>query len=259
MSEDQQFDKLHQAISADNEDALKSAISAGFNINSRDNHGRTLLMFAAEEGRSRIVRTLIGAGAKVDVRDQMNFHDGGGKTALHRAVARKSPKIVDILLNAGAKVDVADKGKQTPLALAIAQNDIDVATKLLEAGADPNGSGKTVTPLHTAVALESVEAVRLLLRHAADPNHPSDAHSPCLITAAFFGPVETCRLLLAAGAKADAKDSDGKTALESINKNIGPQAWKILPPAEVEKLEQALCDREQIRAMLVESGRLGVR
>ena len=254
MKVELQFEKLQKAISADDEDALKSAIAAGIDINSKDYHGRTLLMFAAEEGRTGIVKMLIRAKAKLDVRDQMNFHDGGGKTALHRAVANRHADIADMLIGVGAKVDVADKVGQTPLELAISNNDLLIAEKLLKAGADPNGSGKTVSPLSTAVALKSVEAVRLLLKYKADPNHPADAHRPVLASAAFWGPAEACRLLIEAGAKIDAKDADGKTALDRLNKTIDPQAWKILPPAEVEKLKCAVQDREQIKAMLFEAG-----
>ena len=142
-----QFEKLRQAINEGNESAIKAALADGFKVNSKNQFGETLLMVAAEAGKTCIVEMLIAAKAKLDTRDQFNFHDGGGKTALHRAVANRHLEIVQALLSASAKVDVADKSANTALALAVENNDLAIAELLLKAGANPNGSGRTTTPL----------------------------------------------------------------------------------------------------------------
>ena len=253
MKDETQFDKLHRAITEGNEDVIKAAVAERFDVNSKDYHGRTLLMFAADEGKKHLVETLISAGAKLDVRDQMNFHDGGGKTALHRAVANRHAEVVSILIAAGAKVDVADKNQGTALELAVNNNDLLMVETLLKAGANPNGSGKTMTPLSTAVALKLDGAVRLLLTYRADPNHSADARYPVLSSAAFWGLPEICRMLIEAGANVNAKDSDSMTALEGINKTVDPSAWKALQAEEVEILKQAVHKREEIKAMLNEA------
>ena len=224
-------------------------------MNAKDGFGQTLLMFAAEAGKENIVELLIAAKAKLDTRDQFSYLDDGGKTALHRAVEKRHFKVVNMLLGAGAKVDVVDKMTKTPLEYAIGNKDLEMAEMLLKAGANPNGSGKTSTPISSAAALKSSEAVELLLRYEADPNHPADVNWPVLGYAALLDMVESCRLLLNAGANVNAKNSDGRTAFEIIDKPVDPVVWKRLTAAQAEELKQALQKREEIKAMLIEAAK----
>lgn len=249
------FAKLQQFIKQGDETTIKAALAEGFKVNSKNQFGETLLMVAAEAGKLNIIELLIMAKAKLDTRDQFNFHDGGGKTALHRAVANRHIKVVEVLLAAGAKIDVADKGGRPPLVLAIQNKDLEMAELLLKAGANPNGSGKDLTPLSDAVALKSAELVELLLKYGADPNHPADERDPVLGTAALWDMVESCCLLLKAGAKVNAKDSGGRTAFEIINKPVDPTVWKRLTTEQAEKLRHALQRREEIKAMLLEAAK----
>ena len=146
MNDEAQRNQLQQAVCAGNEDALMSALAAGFKVNAKDGFGQTLLMLAAEAGKEKITELLIAAKANLDTRDQFSYLDGGGKTALHRAVENRHVKVVNMLLDAGAKVDVVDKMARTPLEFAIGNKDLEIAETLLKAGANPNGSGKATTP-----------------------------------------------------------------------------------------------------------------
>ena len=60
------YEEWKRQISEGNEGAIKTALGNGFKVNSKDYLGRTLLMFAAEEGQTEIVKILIAAGAKLD-------------------------------------------------------------------------------------------------------------------------------------------------------------------------------------------------
>jgi len=221
-----EFEHVSQAIKAGNREAVHAAIAAGFNVNTKDHLGRTLLMFAAECGQVDIVNILIAAGAKLDLRDQLHVDSGGGRSALHRAVANHHAEIVRNLLSAGAKVDVVDKSKETPLVYAVGEEDVEIAELLLKAGANPNGSEKVPTPLSGATALGDLRTVKLLLQHGANPNHPADARSPVLQGVLPWGYVEICRELIAAGANVNAKDTeDGRTALDIINFAIENDLW----------------------------------
>lgn len=253
MTDEIQLNRLHQAVRDGDEEFIRRSLDCGFKVNSKDDFGQTLLMIAADHGRENIVGILIAAKAKLDIRDQMSYHDNGGRTALHRAVANRHIQVVNVLLDAGAKVDVVDKMAWTPLELAIGNTDLVIAEILLKAGANPNGSGKTVTPLSSAVALKSEVLVELLLKYGADPNHPADERDPVLGTAALWDMVKSCRLLLEAGAKVNAKDSGGRTAFEIINKPVDSTALKRVTAEQAEKLKQALQRREEIKAMLIEA------
>lgn len=95
---------------------------------------------------------------------------------------------------------------------------------LLEAGADPNGSGFS-PPIHRAVELPDPAILQLLLRSGANPN-PRDANgSPPLSKAAENGLDQHAALLIKTGASLDAVDSKGLTPLDrAIHRARGDQA-----------------------------------
>ncbi|KAK5718347.1 hypothetical protein LTR15_008074 [Elasticomyces elasticus] len=69
------------------------------------------------------------------------------------------------------------------------------------------------TPLHFAAARGDLNAVLTLLRHGADPNLTTDALWTPLIEAAMSSNHRTLRPLLMAGARIDAQNKAGQTAL----------------------------------------------
>jgi len=88
---------------------VKSMLSAGMNVNSKNTAGRTALMGAAYFGNRSIVKDLVVEGVDVNLADEQ------GKTALMLAVANKRLKVIEVLLNAGADVTLADKKEKTAL------------------------------------------------------------------------------------------------------------------------------------------------
>lgn len=113
---------------------------------------------------------------------------------------------------------------------------------LLEQGADPNYTDPNTgeTPLHatlcTTERITHKRVMRVLLAHGADPNRPTKpgmetggfmrdvrtrGETP-LHRAAAFGDEEAITMLLEAGAKPDAKDSNGDSPL-------GWASWHLRP------------------------------
>src|SRR5207249_6863566 len=67
-------------------------------------------------------------------------------------------------------VDAKTRGFQgeTPLKIAVVQQNAPLVRDLLDAGADPNATGEdNQTPLHHAAGRESLEIIKLLLQHGA--------------------------------------------------------------------------------------------
>jgi len=156
----------------------------------------------------------------------------GGSTALILAAQGGGVESARLLLAAGANAnDVGGDGKSA-LVMAAFSGQTEVARLLLASGADPNAAGAGYTALHAAALRGDVELVKALLEKGANPHATQTKGSPVrrfgsqwtlpssfnggspLIVAAAYLETEVMRLLLAAGAKADATLPDGLSALQ---------------------------------------------
>ena len=87
----------------------------GVNVNIRDNHNWTPLMFACARGHENIVRRLCQVPGI-----QLNTRDEGGCTALHWAVYQNKQACVAVLREvAGVDWNVRDNAGDSPLTLAV--------------------------------------------------------------------------------------------------------------------------------------------
>lgn len=116
-----------------------------------------------------------------------------------------------------------DKG--SPLRIAAGHSDMPMIRLLLEHGADVKKAERTEGSL--LVRKSSVEVAGLLVEHGADVNGPvskPDAWGSTPITplmsAAFDGDLEMVRFLLAHGADATMKGTEGKTALDLAREEL---------------------------------------
>ncbi|CAB0029144.1 unnamed protein product [Trichogramma brassicae] len=123
----------------------------------------------------------------------------------------------------------------TYLHAACLRGDTESVLELLREGADVDQASCTSSPLHTAVLYRRVDVVRMLLEHGADPNRPDHDDGSTALHALAYGLASgafdhhTCHdnggkkvlpaldaileLLLAAGARVDARNFSGSTAL----------------------------------------------
>jgi ankyrin repeat protein len=126
-------------------------------------------------------------------RININSPEEGRGPPLHVAVDRGSLPLVQLLLSKGARVDATDAQGQTALQRACAEATADIASALLDAGADANfrGHGSLTTPLHITLAP--------LLHRGYNKPPPDETR------------IHLCRLLLAQGANIDGKEFGGDT------------------------------------------------
>ena len=195
-------------------------LEAGAALHGRDRSDHTPLHQAAERGTPAIVRTLLEAGARVDMRASGFSVDWGWDwTPLHLAAENNpDPEVVGVLLEAGADASARAYYGQTPLHLAARNDNPAGAALLLEAGADVNARewmGRT--PLHTAAAAnENPAVIDLLLEAGADLQavgnraeeyvriySPLDGVTPLHEAAASNGNPEVVTALVQAGAAVD--------------------------------------------------------
>lgn len=106
------------------------------------------------------------------------------------------------------------RGPATPLMAAILRSQMEAMRYLLEHGAAaeiPSYGGRNLV-FACASSRASLEMVEMLLRYGADPNGRTSGSTPLIAAAVFDKPI-IARRLLAAGARIDAVDGAGQTAL----------------------------------------------
>jgi ankyrin repeat protein len=217
-----------------NGDMVAAFLEAGANPNVLTLAGESPLMAAARSGSVPAVAALLKRGANPNAAERTR-----GQTALMWAVAAQQPGAVRLLLAAGADVNArtasnprlvytgfryitspppessntvveVNLGGFSPILFAAQQGNVEVATLLLDAGANKNDqSGLGQTALIVAAHSNHADLVRLLLDRGADPNAGAAGHS-ALHAAVLRGNVEAVKMLLAAKADPNARITKGE-------------------------------------------------
>ncbi len=184
-------------------------LDRGARPNVVDRQGMTPLSVAAQSGAAAFVRLLLDKGA------DPNLSGPGADSALIGAATLGDCAIPYELVAAGADVNAIGGDGQTALWRAASDpRGGSLSRLLLQHGARTRVADREGrTPLHGAAACGGLEAVRLLLAAGADPNARS-AYGYTPLMEATNAPV--MKALLGAGARADARDSDGHNALWQI-------------------------------------------
>lgn len=151
---------LMLAARAGKVEAVRALMKAGANVNAREaKSGQTALMWAAAEGNGEAVGALLAAGADLNARLDSGF------TAFLFAVREGHIGVVRTLLKAGADVNDTVKigaytGKKfgqvrggpragtSALCVAVTNAHYELASVLLDAGANPNAAEPGIGALH---------------------------------------------------------------------------------------------------------------
>src|SRR5579872_841560 len=168
-------------------DVVKVLVSHGADVNFQEGRrGQTPLMWAAADGNTAVVEELIERGADMHARTK------GGFTPFLFAVRGGRIGVVQALLKAGANVNETWQSGRTTgvsgisaMVLAVANAHYELASVLLDAGADPNAAAQGWTALHQITWVRkpgrdpapvgsgnvtSLELVRKLVAHGANVN-----------------------------------------------------------------------------------------
>lgn len=158
----------------------------------------------------------------------MNAPEADGTTALAWAVHQDDLDLAGRLVRAGANVNAANRYGITPLYLACVNGNAAMIERLLQAGASANTVWtEGETPLMTVARSGNVEAARILLAHGAQVNATEPVHGQTpLMWAAGQSHPEMMRELIARGA-----DMNARSAVQHWERQVTSEPReKWLPP-----------------------------
>lgn len=137
----------------------------GIETDLRDINGRTALSWACEAANVNMSQTLLDYGARV------NSKDNSGRTPLLYAVQRNSQSanhLAMVLLEYGASVDAMDSRMRTSLSYAAEHGATETVGTLIKHGADPHATDEDYrTPMFFAYKGGHPDTVKLLLEKKA--------------------------------------------------------------------------------------------
>lgn len=170
-------------------------------------HGTTALMAAIAMDQTEKAVILIEAGA------DLNVKDGHYQTALIYAMEKKNMPVIKAMLKAKPNLELQTKW-MTPIWFAIHDGNFELVKMLLEAGANvnsPNENGET--PIFVSASTGDADMMKLLLSHKADAKAVSNDGSTPLMFAASQGNPAVMELLIKAGCNLNGFSKKGFNAL----------------------------------------------
>ena len=187
------------------------------NLNIADKHGETALHKVALYGATEFAELLIGAGAEVNVTNDLNETPLGVISYYGSREGRK--ETAELLIKAGAIVDAPDCYNRTPLHVTSKYGHIEFAQLLLGAGAMVNAVDRHgQTPLHMVSRLGCVELAKVLLEAGAMVNAIDEYGQTPMHLAVRAGIIELIELYLEVGAEITIIDKDGNSPLDYAKK-----------------------------------------
>jgi ankyrin repeat protein len=250
---------LMWAAAENHTEAVQTLIEAGADLKARSNGGFTPLLFAVRAGRIETVRALLAKGADPNETIQGVARPAAPMSAQASAAAaangnaaggRLSANSADPLatlfqvFNTGSRATGRTGPGTNALVMAIMNGHFELASELIDHGADPNAEGPGWSALHQLAwtrrppiqhglpppvvtgKIDSLELARKLLEKGANPNarmtkEPSDGArnimnrlgSTPFLQAAKLGDVPYMKLLLEYKADPMLKTNEGATPL----------------------------------------------
>jgi len=204
-------------------------------LESKDNNSWTPLLWAARNRHEAVVKVLLEKGAELESKDN------NGRTPLSWAAGKRHEAVVKLLLEKGADLESKDNNGWTPLLWVARSGHEAVVKQLLESGAVLESMDKYGrTPLLSAARNGHEAVVKLLLERGAVLESKDKYGRTPLLWAARNRHEALVKLLLEKGAELESKDNNGRTPLSWAAANGHEVEVKLLleKGAELETMDK---------------------
>ncbi len=220
-------DEMNNAIVAGDIERVRYLAAHGAHLDALDGEGHPPLVNASRFGFTAVATFL------VEHKADPNAADRTGWTPIMYAAWNDQPELVKILLAHGAKLDAAEHDGLTALAIAAQNAKPNAAKVLLDAGADVNApvAQGGYTPLMLTAISGSTEIATMLIENGANVNAANPGGVTALMIAAAGNRSGMVGFLLKSGADVNARSEDGRTALSIAQANDSDAVVKILKDA----------------------------
>lgn len=221
---------LHAAVKQRNKHLVTKLLvyKEGF-VTDLDAEKKTPLHVAAHEGFTKIVQTLLDAGASV------NAQDISGLTPLNCAASQGWWEVCNVLLEGNAIANITNNEGMSPLHFAVRNKVIDpyeylyTLHLLTEARVDVNAlTSGGESPLSMAALRGNNIALLFLLKKLALPNQILIDGMTALHFAGAYGHKHTVMLLLQYGADINIKSPKHGTVMQMVEKSGNKEIMQIL-------------------------------
>ena len=190
-------------------------------VNGQDRNGNTALIVAINRGYLKIAEILIKTGHA-----NASLANHAGQTPLSLAVQDDDEELVDLLCTHGANVNARDEDGRTAVMAAYDASNKGMVEHLISMGADirlADNEGRTL--LHLAARQGDDEGVRSLCESGADVNAQDvNGFSP-LVHAIQSGNPDAVEVLLSNAADVNARDNEGRTVMFHLSDNQSSYGW----------------------------------
>ncbi len=198
------YEGMNLLMLTENADVMKFLISQGIDIEKRDIHGNTPLMYAVTSDKPECVKVLLDAGADV------NAVNDNGNSVLFEASLYSNIDIINMLLAAGADVKKLNNQQQSVLWAAL---DVDVFIALVKAGADVNTKDAEGNTLWS-ILFKDEEFIDAMIEAGADVNITDKKGRTPLMYCVSYDSKTCVETLISAGANVKAKSHFGYKVID---------------------------------------------
>ncbi|MEA1913779.1 MAG: ankyrin repeat domain-containing protein [Campylobacterota bacterium] len=198
-------------------ESLKILFESGMSVNDEDNYGKTILNEAVDKEDGVMIRFLLSSGANV------NYVNDSGRTIMQDVALEGNARIFKILMAFNPDLSLKDNYGRTALFDAVSGKDIDILREILNNTEDINivdDHGQTA--LFNAVLQENSDVANFLISNGINIHINDENRQNIMFNAVLLGSnnLKTIEILIQKGIKLNQKDAFDKTILDEILKII---------------------------------------